>query len=748
MKKRNLYSILFAGVIVIILAMIVFYSVFSKKQTEEQARFAVQQNAERISDGVDAYIAAAINSIQLTSHLATNTMTTPRLEKSGEVLESLLEDSPFNFIEYIDQDGINTTDEGEKFDASQREYYIEGMKGNTGIWVNYEPKYSKEYLLNFYTPLYFRDEIVGVLTGTLGSETNIQPMLLASFFGERMEGILFDENGRVIASSFSTDKALYQEDILDAMVEEEEKDAIKRRLEANEEGVFEFRSKEGKTTACISVNERTGWKIFQIVPPKSFHSVVKKNTIATYYMIISICIILFMFVFHLHLDARNKHKRIQQEKERMEASYEQILTATASDTYKGIRRLDLETGKSDYIYFEDDSVKKMRIESGWDEWLVLQEKNVHPEDAKRVSDFFSLENLRGLQDDETSRLDYRSAKKNENGIYKAYSTTASIIYVDGKRYSIMTTIDNTAAIVHEREQKRLLAAAASIYVSMHVIDLKQDKLETLYSAEHITELVKDRTESVQELFREVMKVLTDKSYLDEMMDFIDFSTMDKRMEGTNNITLEFLGTKSGWCRARFIAVDYDEENRLNRVLWVVENIDKERKRTNRLVYLSETDIMTGVLNRGSGEKKIRELLDKGHEGMFCVLDVDHFKSINDEFGHAVGDKVIIAVANCLKAAFNENAVVLRLGGDEFAVFLENIITKEAGEKVIKRFYEELGKVRIPELQDHALAVSLGAAIKCAEDTIDFETLYHHADVCTYESKKTVGNKYVFYDEEQ
>ncbi len=98
----------------------------------------------------------------------------------------------------------------------------------------------------------------------------------------------------------------------------------------------------------------------------------------------------------------------------------------------------------------------------------------------------------------------------------------------------------------------------------------------------------------------------------------------------------------------------------------VMNIDKivsDAREKEKLIVLSETDRMTGLLNRISGELKVEENLKQGKGGLFILLDIDHFKSFNDTFGHDVGDKVIINVANCLKTAFREHDILFRLGGD-------------------------------------------------------------------------------------
>ncbi|MFR9099337.1 MAG: GGDEF domain-containing protein [Anaerostipes hadrus] len=72
--------------------------------------------------------------------------------------------------------------------------------------------------------------------------------------------------------------------------------------------------------------------------------------------------------------------------------------------------------------------------------------------------------------------------------------------------------------------------------------------------------------------------------------------------------------------------------------------------------------MTGLYNRGCGERKIIKAIKNNSKGFLCLIDCDKFKKINDTYGHAVGDQVIIAVAQALKKSCREHDIVLRLGG--------------------------------------------------------------------------------------
>ena len=137
-------------------------------------------------------------------------------------------------------------------------------------------------------------------------------------------------------------------------------------------------------------------------------------------------------------------------------------------------------------------------------------------------------------------------------------------------------------------------------------------------------------------------------------------------------------------------------------------------------------------------------MDLNHDGMFCLLDVDDFKWVNDNLGHDVGDKVLIEVANCLKESFRESDIVMRLGGDEFAVFADGVTDQELAISLINRFFDKITNINISELGDYDISVSMGVAFNLAVNNQSFEKIYKNADSCVYDSKKKEGNVYTFY----
>ena len=163
--------------------------------------------------------------------------------------------------------------------------------------------------------------------------------------------------------------------------------------------------------------------------------------------------------------------------------------------------------------------------------------------------------------------------------------------------------------------------------------------------------------------------------------------------------------------------------------------------TKSLKVLSETDQMTGLLNRVSGEKRVTEAFSAGRGGLFILLDIDSFKFFNDTFGHEIGDQVIINVAHCLKTAFRGEDVVFRLGGDEFSAYAQ-VHKEETARKIINRFIEGLKKISIPELGDRPITASIGAVVLPEGEETDFTSNYKLADQGVYESKKVKGQSAV------
>jgi len=308
---------------------------------------------------------------------------------------------------------------------------------------------------------------------------------------------------------------------------------------------------------------------------------------------------------------------------------------------------------------------------------------------------------------------------------------------------IQTSLNKGQKQIEDDATKHGIASHSGLYVSMHLLDLKKNTIHELSSDSAVKVFQVQEGRHAKEKLNSAVKKMTKVESLPEMLEFIKLDNLAERIGANHAIYQEFLSENYGWCKAYFMLVDENKDGTITKIVFAIELIDEEKRREKHLQYLSETDAMTGLRNRGSGEKTVTDLISQGTEGMFCLLDADKFKSINDNFGHAVGDKVIKAIANCLKNAFKNTDVTLRLGGDEFAAYAVGVTTELQGRIVINRLFSMIEAITIPELAGREITISLGAAFFHAQSGESFSELYKRADSAAYISKKTVGNCFTF-----
>ncbi len=118
----------------------------------KHAEYTIKSIAQEKANSIDAEMGYASGSIQLFADFVSSEMTERELKNPNEIFDKYKKETPFDIIEYIRWDGLNLMNSklgGTPFDASERPYYKEGIKGNTGIWANLKPKVAKEVLLNF-----------------------------------------------------------------------------------------------------------------------------------------------------------------------------------------------------------------------------------------------------------------------------------------------------------------------------------------------------------------------------------------------------------------------------------------------------------------------------------------------------------------------------------------------------------------------------------------------------------------------
>ncbi|EGM76590.1 diguanylate cyclase (GGDEF) domain-containing protein [Rheinheimera sp. A13L] len=169
------------------------------------------------------------------------------------------------------------------------------------------------------------------------------------------------------------------------------------------------------------------------------------------------------------------------------------------------------------------------------------------------------------------------------------------------------------------------------------------------------------------------------------------------------------------------------------------------QRAEKLEVLSQTDELTGLMNRRAfvarATAMIKQALRSKMSYSFFMLDIDHFKQINDQHGHDVGDEVLQEMGKILAKNSRENDVLARIGGEEFAIVTIN----QASDSPVKFAEKLLAAIRAEKIHGVDITLSLGLAISAKAS---FEQLYKGADILLYEAKNQGRNQLVCRDIDQ
>lgn len=156
----------------------------------------------------------------------------------------------------------------------------------------------------------------------------------------------------------------------------------------------------------------------------------------------------------------------------------------------------------------------------------------------------------------------------------------------------------------------------------------------------------------------------------------------------------------------------------------------------------DTDKLTGCLTKAAFERKItKEMKDSQYQGVLLVMDLDHFKSINDNYGHVFGDMVLRTMGECLQKSFPETGLRGRFGGDEFQVWISGKVEKSELTLILNGFFSDIHAIKTPDGKVE-VAVSVGGAM-CPRDGMSYQVLFENADASLYAAKKLDRSGYVF-----
>ena len=203
--------------------------------------------------------------------------------------------------------------------------------------------------------------------------------------------------------------------------------------------------------------------------------------------------------------------------------------------------------------------------------------------------------------------------------------------------------------------------------------------------------------------------------------------------------------KRGLCEFSILKTPiYDEDGRVIGTAGIARDVTREKEDQEKILQLAHTDALTGLANR----RYFYQYIDDNRNGRsltICYIDLDHFKQLNDKYGHQSGDAALLGLAELMRNAFPKDFIT-RLGGDEFVVAILGIADREDVLKNVEFLMKTAHEFfKLDECLE-GLSMSIGIASSTAEANISLEELLQQSDEALYYSKDNGRNRFTFYDD--
>ena len=198
-----------------------------------------------------------------------------------------------------------------------------------------------------------------------------------------------------------------------------------------------------------------------------------------------------------------------------------------------------------------------------------------------------------------------------------------------------------------------------------------------------------------------------------------------------------------WLSGQETAFERGADGLVKQIVGISQDITARKIAQDKLAYQANFDALTGLSNRHHFWTGLQSLLRRAsieHFGTaLCLFDVDHFKDINDRFGHAAGDEVLEAIGNIVRGELRSTDIAGRLGGDEFCFALPRTDSNECA-RVAERIRDSLGALTFGMSAGSPFSVTATFGVAESEPDVNAKELMETADRALYRAKSAGRNR--------
>jgi diguanylate cyclase (GGDEF)-like protein len=200
-----------------------------------------------------------------------------------------------------------------------------------------------------------------------------------------------------------------------------------------------------------------------------------------------------------------------------------------------------------------------------------------------------------------------------------------------------------------------------------------------------------------------------------------------------------------WYRIQLKTI-FDSRNKPVRAVGQICDITCQKHEVQELIQKAQHDDLTGLLNKAAAQQFAEKSLKENTVCALFIIDVDHFKNINDSLGHMFGDTVLAEVGGCLRKLFRSTDIIGRIGGDEFMVLLRDVKDSSLVLEKAEALNLCLNQTLFDQTEYYSISGSIGVAVY-PKDGQNYNELFQKADIALYHAKRSGRNSCVIYSVE-
>ncbi|MCM1084228.1 MAG: response regulator [Clostridium sp.] len=483
-KWRNVLIVLFLLVAIVVLFR--WYSVSNSKRIEEQNLNYAMDSARQTSQSLGNEFANAQRRVRNHAYFLSVALNTSDID--ADWLKELESDSDFDSFRFVTAQGVNMTSDGTFSDSSDRDYYIAGMRGESGCSMVLNSRVTGITTMVFYAPVWQNDEVSGVLLGLYLAEDYLQEILETTYFGESAEVYLCTQNGEVIASSMGGNQEKSLPDALrdSGVIDEQTAEKLWTVLRGeNEEGSFACSSNSLTDNLCATHVPGTDYILVQAFPKSVTQKMVHD---ANYTGIVLQSILIGLFVLYVvFLIVRSHRERRVLEKLNKKSDYVlQGLNTLFASRYLTV---DLETGNYAYMAGAKPLSSQLNTEGVYQDFIDARSADIIEDTEKEAfRRQFSVDGvIDGLSDTDVLTFECHVMRDGKElwelliciCLERKEGKASKILFVrqDNTQLKLQEIRAKKEKAVMDRKERQYRIAIMSTSFSAFEFNLTQDRIE-------------------------------------------------------------------------------------------------------------------------------------------------------------------------------------------------------------------------------------------------------------------------------